>query len=57
MEEFVSEHLENADYAEAKELKKMLQGFVEKVNGELKQRKVKFLNHVNEFARENLTKT
>lgn len=56
VEKFVSEHLENADYVEAKELKRMLQGFVEKVNRELRRRKVKFLNHVYDFARENLPK-
>lgn len=57
VENFVSEHLESADYAEAKELKRILQGFVEKVDRELRRRKVKFLNHVYEFARENLPKT
>lgn len=57
VKKFVSEHLENADYVEAKELKRTLQGFIEKVNRELTRRKIKFLNHVYEFARENLPKT
>jgi len=57
VENFVSNHLEAIDCPEAKELKKELQGFMERIERELKQRKIKHLMHLREFVHESLIST
>jgi len=57
LEQFVSNHLENIDCDEAKELKKTLQDFLKGINQELKRQKVTFLSDVQEFIRETLPTT
>jgi hypothetical protein len=57
LEQFVSNHLEKINCEGANELKKTLQGFLERVNRELNRRKVAFLSDVQEFVRETLPTT
>jgi len=57
VEIFVSNHLEAIDCPEAKELKKELQDFTERIERELKQRKIKHLMHMREFVHESLAST
>lgn len=57
MEDFVSNHLENIDCPEVRELKMELQGVMERIERELRRRKIKHLIHVREFVHESLTST
>lgn len=57
VEDFVSNHLEAVDCPEVGELKKELQGFTERIERELRRRKIKHLMHVREFVHESLTST
>jgi len=57
VENFVSNLLEAIDCPEAKELKKELQGFTERIERELKQRKIKHLMYMREFVHESLAST
>jgi len=57
LENFLSNYLENIDCPEVRELKKELQGFMEKIEQELRRRKIKHLMHVQEFVHASLTST